>query len=46
VLVSIPHLGTKGEDRFSRVLRWFELGAAVVMTVIIVIGNLFAFLRS
>jgi uncharacterized protein involved in exopolysaccharide biosynthesis len=46
VLVSIPHLGTKGEDRFSRVLRWFELGAAVVMTVIIVIGNLCAFLRS
>jgi polysaccharide chain length determinant protein (PEP-CTERM system associated) len=46
VLVGIPHLNVPGEAR-SRVLRWWtELGAAAALFVLIVIGNLYAFLKG
>lgn len=46
ILVGIPHLSTPGEDR-SQVLRWWtELGAAAALMVLIVLGNLYAFLKG
>jgi uncharacterized protein involved in exopolysaccharide biosynthesis len=46
ILVGIPHLSTQGEAR-SHVLRWWtELGAAAALVVLIVLGNLYAFLKS
>ena len=46
VLVGIPHLSTPGESR-SRVLRWrTELGAAAALVVLIVLGNLYAFIKG
>ena len=46
ILVGIPHLSTPGEAR-SHVLRWWtELGAAAALVVLIVLGNLYAFLKS
>jgi polysaccharide biosynthesis transport protein len=41
LMVSIPHLSTPREDH-ARVLRWWkELGAAVVLVSLIVLGNLY-----
>jgi polysaccharide chain length determinant protein (PEP-CTERM system associated) len=46
VLVGIPHLSTPGETR-SRVRRWWrELGAATALIVLIVLGNLYAFIKG
>jgi polysaccharide biosynthesis transport protein len=46
VLVGIPHLSTPGEVR-SRVLRWWtELGAATALVILIVLGNLYAYIRG
>ena len=46
VLVGIPHLSTPGETR-SRVFRWWkELGAAAALIVLIVLGNLYAFIKG
>jgi succinoglycan biosynthesis transport protein ExoP len=46
VLVGIPHLSTPGETR-SRVLRRrTELGAATAMVILIVLGNLYAFVKG
>jgi succinoglycan biosynthesis transport protein ExoP len=46
VLVGIPHLSTPSETR-SRVLRWrTELGAATAIVILIVLGNLYAFVKS
>jgi succinoglycan biosynthesis transport protein ExoP len=46
VLVGIPRLSTPGETR-SRVLRWrTELGAAAALVVLIVLGNLYAFIKG
>ena len=46
VLVGIPHLSTPGETH-SRVLRWWtELGAAAALVVLIVLGNLYAFIKG
>jgi uncharacterized protein involved in exopolysaccharide biosynthesis len=46
VLVGIPHLSLPGEPR-SRVLRWWtELGAATALVILIVLGNLYAFLKG
>ena len=46
VLVGIPHLSTPSETR-SRVLRWrTELGAATALVVLIVLGNLYAFIKG
>jgi capsular polysaccharide biosynthesis protein len=46
VLVGIPHLSTPSETR-SRVLRWrTELGAATAIVILIVLGNLYAFVKG
>jgi polysaccharide chain length determinant protein (PEP-CTERM system associated) len=46
VLVGIPHLTTPGESH-SRVLRWWtELGAAGALVILIVLGNLYAFIKG
>ena len=46
VLVGIPRLSTPNEDHF-RVLRWWtELGAAVALVMLIVLGNLYAFYKG
>ena len=46
VLVGIPHLSTPSETR-SRVLRWWtELGAATAIVILIVLGNLYAFVKG
>jgi hypothetical protein len=46
VLVGIPHLSTPGETH-SRVLIWWrELGAATAIVVLIVLGNLYAFVKG
>jgi polysaccharide biosynthesis transport protein len=46
VLVGIPHLSTPGEDRRRAVFRWLELGAAVGMIIVIMVGNLYAFYKG
>jgi succinoglycan biosynthesis transport protein ExoP len=46
VLVGIPHLSTPGETH-SRVRRWWtELGAATAIIILIVLGNLYAFVKG
>jgi polysaccharide chain length determinant protein (PEP-CTERM system associated) len=46
VLVGIPHLSTPGETH-SRMLRWWkELGAAAALVVLIILGNLYAFIKG
>jgi succinoglycan biosynthesis transport protein ExoP len=46
VLVGIPHLSTSGETH-SRVRRWWtELGAATAIIILIVLGNLYAFVKG
>jgi succinoglycan biosynthesis transport protein ExoP len=46
VLVGIPHLSTPNETR-SRVFRWWtELGAATAIGILIVLGNLYAFVKG
>jgi succinoglycan biosynthesis transport protein ExoP len=46
VLVGIPHLSTPGETH-SRMLRWWkELGAAGALLILIVLGNLYAFIKG
>lgn len=46
ILVGIPLLSTPGQAR-SRMLRWWtELGAATGMLVLIVLGNLYSFLKG
>jgi len=45
VLVGIPHLDTPGEDRSRVLFRRMEIGAAVVMTILILAGNLYAFYK-
>jgi succinoglycan biosynthesis transport protein ExoP len=46
ILVSIPHLSTPGEARSRALKRWTELGAAAVLVVLIVLGNLYAFVKG
>jgi polysaccharide chain length determinant protein (PEP-CTERM system associated) len=46
VLVSIPHLGTPGEqERVARTL-WMERGAVAAMFFLILAGNIYVFLRG
>jgi succinoglycan biosynthesis transport protein ExoP len=46
VLVGIPRLSTTKENHF-RLLRWWtELGTAVAMVILIVLGNLYAFYKG
>jgi len=46
VLVGIPRLGTPQEDHARQVTRWMEIGAAVAMVLLILLGNLFAFYKG
>ena len=46
VLIGIPHLDVPGENRFRVLLRRLELVAAVVMVIVILVGNLYAFYKS
>jgi polysaccharide biosynthesis transport protein len=46
LLVGIPHLDVPGEDRSRIRFRRIELGAGVVMAILILVGNLFAFYKS
>jgi polysaccharide biosynthesis transport protein len=46
ILVGIPRLST-AEENYFRLLRWWtELGAAVAMVILIVLGNLYAFYKG
>ena len=46
VLIGIPHLDAPGEGRFRVLFRRLELVAAVVMVILILVGNLYAFYKS
>jgi polysaccharide chain length determinant protein (PEP-CTERM system associated) len=46
MLVGIPHLDTPGEDRSRVWFRRMELGAGVVIAILILAGNLYAFYKS
>lgn len=46
VLVGIPHLDIAGEDRTRILRRRFEVGAVVVMVVLLLVGNLYALYKS
>jgi polysaccharide chain length determinant protein (PEP-CTERM system associated) len=46
VLVSIPHLGSPGEDRHRVLVTFAEIGTAVAMFALIVAGNIYAFYKG
>jgi polysaccharide chain length determinant protein (PEP-CTERM system associated) len=46
VLIGIPHLDAPGEDRTRTLFRRMEFGAVVVMAILVVVGNLYAFYKS
>jgi uncharacterized protein involved in exopolysaccharide biosynthesis len=46
VLIGIPHLDAPGEDRSRILFGRIKLGAAVVMVILMLAGNLYAFYRS
>lgn len=46
VLIGIPHLDAPGEDRSRVLFRRMELGAVVVMAIVVLAGNLYAFYKS
>jgi hypothetical protein len=46
VLIGIPHLDTPGEDDTRVLSRRMEFGAVVVMAILVLIGNLYAFYKS
>ena len=46
VLIGIPHLDAPGEGRYRVLFRRIELGAAVVMAILMLVGNLYAFYKS
>lgn len=46
VLVGIPHLSTSGEDRFHKLRRCVEIGAAVQIVLLIVAGNIYALYKG
>ena len=46
VLVGIPHLSTPGETHTQALRWWKELGAATTLVVLIVLGNLYAFIKG
>jgi uncharacterized protein involved in exopolysaccharide biosynthesis len=46
VLVGIPRLSTPREDHFRVLGKWMELGAAVALVMLIVLGNLYAFYKG
>jgi capsular polysaccharide biosynthesis protein len=46
VLIGIPHLDAPGGDRTRVLVRRVEIGAAVVMGILVLVGNLYAFYKS
>jgi len=46
VLIGIPHLDTPGENRFRVLFRRIELVAVMLMAILILVGNLYAFYKS
>lgn len=46
VLIGIPHLDVPGEDRSRILFRRIEIGTAVVMAILMLVGNLYAFYKS
>jgi polysaccharide biosynthesis transport protein len=46
VLIGIPHLNVPGEDRSRILLRRMEISAVVVMGILVLVGNLYAFYKS
>jgi polysaccharide biosynthesis transport protein len=46
VLVGIPKLSTAVEERRRIILRWVERGAVLAMVVIVLAGNVYAFLKG
>ena len=46
VLIGIPHLDVPGEDRSRTLFRRMEIGAVVVMAILVLVGNLYAFYKS
>ena len=46
VLIGIPHLDVPGEDRSRILFRRIEIGTAVVMAILMLFGNLYAFYKS
>jgi polysaccharide biosynthesis transport protein len=46
VLVGIPRLSTPREDHFRVLGKWTELGAAVALVMLIVLGNLYALYKG
>jgi succinoglycan biosynthesis transport protein ExoP len=46
VLIGIPHLDTPGEDHTRVLSRRMESSAVVVMAILVLIGNLYAFYKS
>jgi capsular polysaccharide biosynthesis protein len=46
VLVGIPHLNVPGEERFQAISRWLEIGTVTLMALLVLVGNLYALLKS
>jgi len=46
VLVGIPRLSTRRENRLLALRWWTEIGATVALVVVIVLGNLYAFYKG
>lgn len=46
VLVGIPKMTTAAENRRHVMLRWVERGAVLVMSVLVIAGNIYAFYRG
>ena len=46
VLVGIPHLRTSGEERRRAKLQFLQIGAATAMVLLMLAGNIYAFLKG
>src|SRR5580698_7515328 len=46
VLVDIPRMSSRGEDRLRLVTRWIEVTAATAIVVLILAGNFYAFYKG
>jgi polysaccharide biosynthesis transport protein len=46
VLVGIPHLSTRSEDHIRLQRKWTELGVAMTLVMMILLGNLYSFYKG
>jgi len=46
VLVDIPRLSSRGEDRLRAFSRWMEVTASIMIFILIIAGNLYAFYKG